>query len=180
MWLCLAELPTLATSYNDNIYNNNNSSRSVIVWNEAGTNRATYTISLDWVASNRAIDNLSKVELNGEEVDTANGYKTLAEAIENATEMNLPAADTYTELTVRVYTTLCSDGVNYTAGDVQWASTKTAAQGLVLAPLGNPANCDADGAPVTLSGADAGTYVVIALEDYGDVAYFAYYMTESA
>ena len=167
------------TSYTDNI-NNSNPGRSVTVWNEAGTKSAPYTISLTWVTSNKAIDNLDKVELNGEEVDTANGYKTLAEAIENATEMNLPAAGTYTELKVRVYTTLCSDGWNYTAGDVKWASTKTAAQDLELTPQGNPANCDADGAPVTLSGADAGTYVVIALEDYGDVAYFAYYMTESA
>ena len=52
-------------------------------------------------------------------------------------------------------------------GNVQWASSKTAAANVTF---GN----DGKLSTVTLNGANTGTYVVIRLSDFGDTAYYAY------
>ena len=54
-------------------------------------------------------------------------------------------------------------------GNVKWASDKEAA-----ADLKFDAPAAISGTEITLEGAGEGTYVVILLENYGDVAYYAY------
>ena len=68
-----------------------------------------------------------------------------------------------------VNTKLAKDNQTLTYGSVKWASDKEAASDL---EFDTPANFS--GTAITLTGANKGTYVVIQLEHFGDVAYYAY------
>ena len=116
---------------------------------------------------NTALDRLDEVRLNGEKLDLAKGYGDPKDAIANATKVNLAAAaDNYTLV---VTTKVSNNAPTLTWGDVDWASTATAAQTLTFGPYGA-----ISGTPIDLTGINTGSYVVIALENTGDVAYFAY------
>ena len=117
--------------------------------------------------SNTAIGKLASVTLDGEKVQTATGYTTLAQALENATTMNPAAVNPQYKLVVN--TKLAKDNQTLTYGSVKWASDKEAASDL---EFDTPANFS--GTAITLTGANKGTYVVIQLEHFGDVAYYAY------
>ena len=115
--------------------------------------------------SNTAIGKLASVTLDGETVDLATGYGTLAEALDKATEMNKAGANPQYVLTVTTKQNSQNSGAVW--GNVQWASSKTAAANVTF---GN----DGELSTVTLNGANTGTYVVIRLSDFGDTAYYAY------
>ena len=117
--------------------------------------------------SNTAIGKLDSVTLDGEKVRTATGYTTLAQALENATTMNSAAANPQYKLVVN--TKLAKDNKTLTYGSVKWASDKEAASDLEF-----DAPAAFSGTEITLTGANKGTYVVIQLEHYGDVAFYAY------
>ena len=114
---------------------------------------------------NTAIGKLASVKLDGETVDLATGYDTLAEALDHATNMNSAAVAPQYVLTVTTKQNSQNSGAVW--GNVQWASSKTAAANVTF---GN----DGELSTVTLSGANTGTYVVIRLSDFGDTAYYAY------
>ena len=114
---------------------------------------------------NTAIGKLASVKLDGETVDLATGYDTLAEAIEHATAMNSAAVNPQYVLTVTTKQNSQNTGAVW--GNVQSASSKTAAANVTF---GN----DGELSTVTLTGANTGTYVVIRLSDFGDTAYYAY------
>ena len=113
---------------------------------------------------NTAIGKLASVKLDGESVDLATGYDTLAEALDHATNMNSAASPQYV-LTVTTKQNSYNSGAVW--GNVQWASTKTAAANVTF-------DNDGELSTVTLTGANTGTYVVIRLSDFGDTAYYAY------
>ena len=115
--------------------------------------------------SNTAIGKLASVTLDGETVDLATGYGTLAEALDKATEMNKAGANPQYVLTVTTKQNSQNSGAVW--GNVQWASSKTAAANVTF-------DNDGELSTVTLSGANTGTYVVIRLSDFGDTAYYAY------
>ena len=117
--------------------------------------------------SNTAIGKLDSVTLDGEKVQTATGYTTLAQALENATAMNSAAANPQYKLVVN--TKLAKDNKTLTYGSVKWASDKEAASDLKF-----DAPTAFSGTEITLEGANKGTYVVIQLEHFGDVAFYAY------
>ena len=117
--------------------------------------------------SNTAIGKLDSVTLDGEKVQTATGYTTLAQALENATPMNSAAVNPQYKLVVN--TKLAKDNKTLTYGSVKWASDKEAASDLEF-----DAPAAFSGTEITLTGANKGTYVVIQLEHYGDVAFYAY------
>ena len=117
--------------------------------------------------SNTAIGKLDSVTLDGEKVRTATGYTTLAQALENATTMNSAAANPQYKLVVN--TKLAKDNKTLTYGSVKWASDKEAASDLEF-----DAPAAFSGTEIPLTGANKGTYVVIQLEHYGDVAFYAY------
>ena len=117
--------------------------------------------------SNTAIGKLDSVTLDGEKVQTATGYTTLAQALENATAMNSAAANPQYKLVVN--TKLAKDNKTLTYGSVKWASDKEAASDLKF-----DAPAAFSGTEITLEGANKGTYVVIQLEHFGDVAFYAY------
>ncbi len=114
---------------------------------------------------NTAIGKLASVKLDGETVDLATGYDTLAEALDHATNMNSAAVNPQYVLTVTTKQNSQNSGAVW--GNVQWASTKTAAANVTF---GN----DGELSTVALTGANTGTYVVIRLSDFGDTAYYAY------
>ncbi|MGM9608273.1 MAG: hypothetical protein ACI3XJ_12285, partial [Oscillospiraceae bacterium] len=117
--------------------------------------------------TNDAIDRLDEVRLNGEKLDTAKGYDKLDDAIANATKINLAAvADSYKLV---VTTKVSNNAPELTWGDVDWASTVTAAKTLTFGPY-----AAISGTEINLTGINTGSYIVIALENTGDVAYFAY------
>ena len=76
-------------------------------------------------------------------------------------------ADVNPQYVLTVATKQNSHNTDAVWGNVQWASSKTAAANVTF---GN------DGAlsTVTLNGANTGTYVVIRLSDWGHTAYYAY------
>ena len=113
---------------------------------------------------NTAIGKLASVKLDGETVDLATGYDTLAEALDHATNMNSAVSPKYV-LTVTTKQNSHNSGAVW--GNVQWASTKTAAANVTF-------DNDGELSTVTLTGANTGTYVVIRLSDFGDTAYYAY------
>ena len=113
---------------------------------------------------NTAIGKLASVKLDGETVDLATGYDTLAEALDHATNMNSAVSPQYV-LTVTTKQNSHNSGAVW--GNVQWASTKTAAANVTF-------DNDGELSTVTLTGANTGTYVVIRLSDFGDTAYYAY------
>ena len=113
---------------------------------------------------NTAIGKLASVKLDGETVDLATGYDTLAEALDHATNMNSAVSPQYV-LTVPTKQNSHISGAVW--GNVQWASTKTAAANVTF-------DNDGELSTVTLTGANTGTYVVIRLSDFGDTAYYAY------
>ena len=114
---------------------------------------------------NTAIGKLASVKLDGETVDLATGYDTLAEALDHATNMNSAAVNPQYVLTVATKQNSQNTGAVW--GNVQWASSKTAAANVTF---GN----DGELSTVTLNGANTGTYVVIRLSDFGHTAYYAY------
>ena len=114
---------------------------------------------------NTAIGKLASVKLDGETVDLATGYDTLAEALDHATNMNSAAVNPQYVLTVTTKQNSHNSGAVW--GNVQWASSKTAAANVTFGNDGELSN-------VTLNGANTGTYVVIRLSDFGDTAYYAY------
>ena len=114
---------------------------------------------------NTAIGKLASVKLDGETVDLATGYDTLAEALDHATNMNSAAVSPQYVLTVTTKQNSHNSGAVW--GNVQWASSKTAAANVTFGNDGELSN-------VTLNGANTGTYVVIRLSDFGDTAYYAY------
>ena len=117
--------------------------------------------------SNTAMGKLDSVTLDGEKVQTATGYTTLAQALENATPMNSAAVNPQYKLVVN--TKLAKDNHTPTYGSVKWASDKEAASDLEF-----DAPAAFSGTEITLTGANKDTYVVIQLEHYGDVAFYAY------
>ena len=118
--------------------------------------------------SNTAIGKLDSVTLDREKVQTATGYTTLAQALENATTMNSAAVNPQYKLVVNTKAVSESNATPL-YGNVKWASDKEAA-----ADLKFDAPAAISGTEITLEGAGEGTYVVILLENYGDVAYYAY------
>ena len=125
------------------------------------TDNIVVTVTTD---VNTAIGKLASVKLDGETVDLATGYDTLAEALDHATNMNSAVSPQYV-LTVTTKQNSHNSGAVW--GNVQWASTKTAAANVTF-------DNDGELSTVTLTGANTGTYVVIRLSDFGDTAYYAY------
>lgn len=96
-------------------------------------------------------------------------YERLADAIQGATAIDLPNAttDSYKLLV----TTKASSATNGTLvyGAVDHATNATAAQALEFtsyAPI--------SGTEQNVSGINSGSYIVVALENNGDIAYYAY------
>ena len=140
----------------------NEAGKATISSTDLVTGDITITVTTD---VNTAIGKLASVKLDGETVDLATGYDTLAEALDKATKIN--KADVNPQYVLTVTTKQNSQNTGAVWGNVQWASSKTAAANVTF-------DNDGELSTVTLSGANTGTYVVIRLSDFGDTAYYAY------
>jgi len=140
----------------------NEAGKATISSTDLVTGDITITVTTD---VNTAIGKLASVKLDGETVDLATGYDTLAEALDKATKIN--KADVNPQYVLTVTTKQNSQNTGAVWGNVQWASSKTAAANVTF-------DNDGELSTVTLSGANTGTYVVIRLTDFGDTAYYAY------
>ena len=167
------------TSYTDNIYDGN-TNRSVIVWNEAGTDSETYRISLTWVTKNAAIGGLKSVKMNGENWPVINGFASLQDAVAyaDAHTVNLPTTGTGYSLTVD--TTLWGAAVAFTNSEAIDEDNST------LLNSNINSSSLASTIPSVNTGISEGSYIVIKLANglstdpsTWDVAYYVYKIAEN-
>lgn len=130
-----------------------------------------YRIVITNAHVNPALTALTSAKLNGEALELPTGYAALADAVKNAKEINLQAADTaaYT-LTITTKASVYSNGTDDTWADVDYATSAAAAlTELEFTPAALEAGYD-------VSAINDGSVIVICLEDNmgADLAYFAY------
>ena len=142
----------------------------VTVWAEDGVNSAEYSFTIVTKSSNSAIGMLESVTLNGEKQDVPQGYSDLADAVDNPETVDL--ADLVSAYKMTIVTKQNTNGYNLQAA-IKWAGGANAAKQLTFDSWSGISGTEQD-----VTGISPDGYVVISLENYGDVAYYAYQIVE--
>lgn len=112
---------------------------------------------------------LDKVYINGTQIETATGYDTVAEAIENA----LPAPRPSSTLTISYTTFSAIDSSGTETGTLAYNNFNVYESADAALAFTESAGANG-GAEKTFSGVADGGYLMIATENYGAAQYYAY------
>ena len=114
---------------------------------------------------------LDTVSMNGEQQAITTGYADLSTAVDHATAIDLSKVVSTYEMTI---TTKPNAGGTNLYGEIQIAGGATAAKALDFDATWAPIS----GEKTTLDGLSKDGYIVIALANGDDVAYYAYKIVE--
>ena len=120
---------------------------------------------------NTALGMLDTVSMNGEQQAITTGYADLSTAVDHATAIDLSKVVSTYEMTI---TTKPNAGGTNLYGEIQIAGGATAAKALDFDATWAPIS----GEKATLDGLSKDGYIVIALANGDDVAYYAYKIVE--
>ena len=120
---------------------------------------------------NTALGMLDTVSMNGEQQAITTGYADLSTAVDHATAIDLSKVVSTYEMTI---TTKPNAGGTNLCGEIQIAGGATAAKALDFDATWAPIS----GEKTTLDGLSKDGYIVIALANGDDVAYYAYKIVE--
>ena len=120
---------------------------------------------------NTALGMLDTVSMNGEQQAITTGYADLSTAVDHATAIDLSKVVSTYEMTI---TTKPNAGGTNLYGEIQIAGGATAAKALDFDATWAPIS----GEKTTLDGLSKDGYIVIALANGDDVAYYAYKIVE--